>query len=593
MNSKVLILLFIVLLHITTFGKPNPIIYKTRLSFPYEQMGLTKRQAAVHLLNRFTFGIKPGDVDMVLDMGLEYWFEKQLSSAQPESELAANLASYDALKMNEETIINSFLPQFEIRRLLKSEGVFMADSNFDKKEYKAFIDSFLKEKNIRLPAEYQRQLINQKILRAIYSNNQLTEVLTDFWFNHFNVSLSKNQCAMHILSFERDVIRPNVLGKFENLLVATAKSPAMLEYLDNNYSISFNNEISKNELNNRIKRVAAKAQAPFQDSGVINLIKQRKSQGLNENYARELLELHTLGVEGGYKQKDVTEVAKIFSGWSVVPLLKNNDGRNNFEKSKYYNIEKLGFVVDGSFLFRANRHDDSAKTVLNYHFSPNGGYEEGLKLLENLANNPATAHFICKKLAVRFVSDNPPENLIKKMANTFLKSKGNVKEVLTVMVNSIYFWDENSVRKKIKTPFELTISAIRATNATVKQPYQIFNWCNTLGQKFYYYQAPTGFPDRADYWVNTGSLLNRMNFGMAFSANKIPGVKMDSTIINNNYEPESLDAAIIGISNSILPESSTPKNINRVLKLVSGKELNDKLTQIVGLLIGSPEFQKR
>jgi uncharacterized protein (DUF1800 family) len=595
-------------------------------SFPHKKMGLNERQAAAHLLNRFTFGIRPGDIDMVVHMGLEHWFEQQLNQKLPEDELDQNLQNYDVLKMDDETIVNSFLPQFEVRKLLKSQGVMIADSNFDKKEYRAFVDSIMQIKHIRYPAEYQRQLINQKILRAIYSNNQLTEVLTDFWFNHFNVSLSKNQCAIHVLSFERDVIRPNVLGKFDNLLIATAKSPAMLEYLDNNYSISFNNEFSKNELNNRVKKVAMNAKDPFKDSSVIKFIKARKEQGLNENYARELLELHTLGVDGGYQQKDVTEVAKIFTGWSTLPLLRNNNNNNR------KNFERPGFIIDGDFLYRSNRHDDSAKTVLNYHFNPNGGYDEGIQMLEYLANDPATAHFICKKLAVRFVSDNPPEQLIKTMSNAFLKSKGSIKEVLTVMANSTYFWDENAVRKKIKTPFELTISAIRATNATVKQPYQIFNWCNSMGQRFYYYQAPTGFPDRADYWVNTSSLLNRMNFGMALSANKIPGLKMDSTILYVNHEPESLNAAIKGVSSSILPESTNEKNIDRVFTLITENEVHakiekeaiktnknermgednnqgmnqgmnleqmnvkdktNKLTQIVGLLIGSPEFQKR
>ena len=199
MKPVAFILLLVISLQVTSFGKPNPIIYKKKLSFPYEQVGLSKRQAAVHLLNRFTYGAKPGDVDKVLEMGLEHWFEQQLKQAYDESELSTYLEHYDILKMDNQTIVNSFLRPFEIRKLLKNEGVFIADSNFDKKEYKAFVDSFLKVKNLRLPAEYQRQLINQKILRAIYSNNQLNEVLTDFWFNHFNVSLSKNQCAMHIL----------------------------------------------------------------------------------------------------------------------------------------------------------------------------------------------------------------------------------------------------------------------------------------------------------------------------------------------------------------------------------------------------------
>lgn len=615
---------------ITSFRGPFPKIKVGKIVFPYRQMGLTKRQAAVHLLNRFTYGIKPGDIDEVVKMGLEKWFRMQLTQQQADDELNDRIKDYDAFKMDDETISNSFVPNYEIKRIMKSEGILIADSNFEKPAYKSLVDSFMQSKHIRLPAEYQRQLINHKILSAVYSKNQLSEVMTDFWFNHFNVSLSKNQCALHVLSYERDVIKPNILGNFENLLIATAKSPAMLEYLDNNYSVSFNNKLSKFELNKKLAKLNEQQMDPMKDTSVLKMMKQRKDQGLNENYARELLELHTLGVDGGYTQKDVTEVARIFTGWTAVPLFKYSPYRKVFENAKQYNIEKLGFIIDGNFLYRANRHDDSAKTVLSYQFPSNGGYEEGEELLKKLAVNLSTAKFICTKIATKFVADNPPMDLVDNMVETYLKSQGNIQQVLISMVNHPAFWGENVVRKKIKTPFELTISALRATNADVKFPYQLYNWCTNMGQKFYNYQAPTGFPDRASYWVNTSSLLNRMNFGMAFSANKLIGVKMDTTLINNNIEPESMEAAIKSVSELLLPEVNSEKNFNRVLKMVAENELhtkieeksntvpkievamlsnemennksknviaardkNFKLTQIVGLLIGSPEFQNR
>lgn len=640
MKNKVYFLILTFFIATILFANPIPKLNGTKLSFPYTKMGLNKKQATVHLLNRFTYGIKPGDINNVLQLGLENWFKKQLTEIQDDNELNQRLSGYDALTMSNEMIVNSFIPMYEIKKILKLEGINIADSNFEKPTYKAIVDSFMKVKNIRLPGEYQRQLINRKILGAVYSKNQLNEILTDFWFNHFNVSLSKNQCAMHVLTFERDVIKPHILGNFEDLLIATAKSPAMLEFLDNNYSVSFNNNLSKLEYQRRINKTLESNSSPMQDSSIIKMIKQRREQGLNENYARELLELHTLGVDGGYTQSDVTEVARIFSGWSVVPMLRHSEYRKTFDKSRQYNIEKLGFVVDGNFLYRANRHDDSIKNILNYHFPSNGGYDEGVDLLKKLANHPSTAKFICKKIATKFVSDNPSAELIDNMAKTFIKSKGNIKQVLISMVNSDEFWDQNSVKNKVKTPFELTISAIRATNAEVKQPYQISNWCSNMGQKFYNYQAPTGFPDRSDYWVNTSSLLTRMNFGLAFSSSKLPGIKMDAALINNNYEPESINAAIQSLSELLLPEVNSEKNFNRVLKLVSGNELtnrldvhalnqkkintnsnmltldntieytmdsskeknlqkmntsvtNDKLTQIVGLLLGSPEFQKR
>ena len=638
MKHKCYIPIFALFFISTSYAYPTPKVNGTKLSFPFNKVGLNKRQATVHLLNRFTYGIKPGDIDKVMNMGLEKWFEKQLTIKQSEDALNDRIRDYDAFNMDDEGINNSFIPQYEIKRIMKSEGIFIADSNFEKLAYKPTIDSFMKIKNIRLPAEYQRQLINHKILSAVYSNNQLSEIMTDFWFNHFNVSLSKNQCALHILSYERDIIRPNVLGNFEDLLIATAKSPAMLEYLDNNYSVSFNNILSKLELNKKMNKAFEIQKNPMQDTSILKMLKQRKEQGLNENYARELLELHTLGVDGGYTQKDVTEVARIFTGWTAVPLLKYSDYRKTFEKARQYNIEKLGFIIDGNFLYRANRHDDSVKTVLNDKFPSKGGYQEGVYLLQKLAVNPATAKFICKKIATKFVSDNPPPGLVDKMMIAYLKSKGNIQQVLISMVNEPDFWEETAVRKKIKTPFELTISALRVTNAEVKYPYQLYNWCTNMGQKFYNYQAPTGFPDRSSYWVNTSSLLNRMNFGLALSANKLQGIKMDSSLINNNYEPESIDAAIKNLSELILPEVNSEINFNRVLKMVTGNEVNAKievatikqtkmqsyedsnnmdnannnnldfgnkiemisvkdknykLSQIVGVLIGSPAFQKR
>lgn len=630
MKCKYFVVFISFLLTVSAYGHPKPILRDNKLSFPYRKMGLNKKQAAIHLLNRFTYGVKPGDIEQVKDLGLEKWFKLQLSSQLSDEELNNKISDLDAFNMDNETIQNSFVPLFEIRKLMKEEGI-LIDSNFDKPFFKKTIDSFLKSKNLRLPAEYQRQLINHKILSATYSNNQLAEIMTDFWFNHFNVSLSKNQCATHILAYERDVIRPNILGNFENLLIATAKSPAMLEYLDNASSVSFNNTLSKIELNKRIAKASESQTNPLLDSGVLKMLKQRKDQGLNENYARELLELHTLGVNGGYTQKDVTEVARIFTGWSVVPLYKNSAYRKTFDKARKYNIEKLGFIIDGDFLYRANRHDDSSKTVLNYQFPENGGYEEGIQLLKQLAVHPSTAKFICTKIATRFVSDHPSTNLIEKMTDTYLKFDGNIEKVLITMVNDTEFWSDTVMRKKVKTPFEFVISSLRATNAEIKNPYQLYNWCSNMGQRFYNYQAPTGFPDRASFWINTSSLLSRMNFGIAYASNKLVGIKMDSSLVNSNYEPESIEVAIHNFSELILPEVNSDKNFNRILKLTKDTEVvnkieaktntllsvdhsnpsnenietnsnkaittnqdrNNKLSQIIGLLIGSPEFQNR
>jgi len=289
------------------------------------------------------------------------------------------------------------------------------------------------------------------------------------------------------------------------------------------------------------------------------------------------MELHTLGVDGGYTQQDVTTVAKALTGWSIMPMYKDGPGNKLIQAAGPALLAKRGFVVEGDFLFRADKHDESEKVILGKTFPANGGYEEGKKVLEMLANHPSTAKFICTKLATRFVCDTPSVVLVGKMADEFLKTNGNIKAVLITMVNSREFWDTKALREKVKSPFEFAISAIRATNADVQQPFQIYNWCTRMGQRFYYYQAPTGFPDRATYWINTGSLLNRMNFGLAFATEKIPGVKINLAALNDNHEPESAEAALAIYSKILLPERNQDDNIRRLTALVRDSNLEQKI----------------
>jgi uncharacterized protein (DUF1800 family) len=359
----------------------------------------------------------------------------------------------------------------------------------------------------------------------------------------------------------------------------------MLEYLDNSSSVSSNNDLAKRPARIQVqKRIEMQINAKIVDTnnGLANgfiqqALNARKVQGLNENYAREVMELHTLGVDGGYSQKDVTEVARALTGWSVSPLLKDGIGKDIMDKMGAQRMAKNGFITEGDFLYRADKHDDSSKTILGKSFPTNGGYQEGLEVLEMLSGLPNTAKFICKKIAVRFVSDQPSQELLNKMSDSFLKHHGNIKEVLLTMVNSVEFWKEDALREKIKSPFELTISSIRATNADVKMPIQIFNWCSKMGQRFYFYQAPTGFPDRAGYWINTGSLLNRMNFGLAFATGKIPGVTLDLLALNQHHEPESTEAALKIYSAILLPERNQEANIKRLTILINDNKVGDKI----------------
>lgn len=571
-----------------------------KISMPWKKMGLTEQQAAAHLLSRFTFGATPGQVQQVVDMGLDKWLQQQLEGKLPDDEVAKRLpaSNYEALTMNNEEIVNTYLNAGQIIRVAAKNNLLDKDSvkNLDKPEYRAQLKKIMDEKGFKAPPELQRQLINQKIVRAAYGQNQLHEVLTDFWFNHFNVSLTKGQCQQFVLTYERDAIRPNVLGNFETLLEATAKHPAMLEYLDNASSVSMDNEMARQQeksaaaraLKQRLQQAAMDTSKPGAKILAQTLV-ARKTQGLNENYAREIMELHTMGVDGGYTQQDVTTVARALTGWSIMPMYKDGPGIKLLEAAGPAFLKRKGFVVEGDFLFRADKHDESPKTILGRNFPANGGYEEGKQVLEMLAMHPSTAKFISTKLATRFVCDTPSAELISKMSETFLNSNGNIKAVLITMVNSKEFWDTNALREKVKSPFEYAISAIRATNADVQQPFQIYNWCTRMGQKFYYYQAPTGFPDRAGYWINTGSLLNRMNFGLAFATEKIPGVKLNLAALNDNHEPESAEAALAVYSKILLPERNQDDNIRRLTAMVRDANLEQKINDAAGKTVSATQ----
>ena len=621
-------------------GYPN-----ASLKFPYKQAGLTPEQAAAHLLSRFTYGATPGEVEEVSKIGPEKWFAQQLDAQLPDDSLNQLLNKYDALKLSNTEVVAQYPKGAQILRMAIRDGVVNKDSvKTDRKAYRDQLQNYMQQNGLKPEQELLRQFINQKILRAAYSNNQLQEVMTSFWFNHFNVSIVKNDCSQYIPAYERDVIRPNALGKFNDLLLATAKSPAMLYYLDN-FSSSGNKD--NMEQSNRPIRRRLMQQMQGADTGrfanMPKLNKAKKAQGLNENYAREVMELHTLGVDGGYSQQDVTQAAKVLTGWSVYPM--GNYGQAGQKLLNRIGDEKLqsrGFVHEGDFMFNPNKHDNGEKTVLGHHFAAGGGYEEGVQLLNMLAHQQATAKFISKKIAVRFVSDNPPQSLIDKMARTFMNKDGDIKQVLTTMVDAPEFWSAAAVREKTKSPFELAIGSVRSLHADITQPYQLFNWINKMGEKMYYYQAPTGFPDKGQYWINTGALLNRMNFGLALASGRIPGVKVDLAALNNHHEPESAQAALITYSKIIMPGRKLDETIKRLTPMLNDPKLMEKvgeasaktpvatsvqmatsdemmdqqtglkgkrknnfmamqstsgnnsmLAQVVGVIIGSPEYQRR
>jgi uncharacterized protein (DUF1800 family) len=531
------------------------------LQMPYKKEGLTEREAAEHLLGRLSFGARPGAVEKVLAIGLEKWVQQQLEQAAPDTELEKKLSGYDALSLDNETIVNTYLNAGQVVRMMQRNGTLSKDSmaKLEKADYRKDLLKLMQEKGLKPPQELNRQLVAQKLIRAVYSENQLQEVMTDFWFNHFNVSVTKGQSQPYVLTYERDAIRPHTLGKFESLLKATAQHPAMLHYLDNASSRSDNNV-----MNQRVKKMV-----PANS-------KLKRAAGLNENYAREVMELHTLGVDGGYVQADVTEVARALTGWTVRPMMKDGYGER-LAKMQQSKLGKKMATTEGDFLFLAVRHDQQEKTVLGKKYPSNGGLNEGLEVLHQLATHPSTAKFICKKIATRFVCDTPSASLVSTMSDVFTKTGGDIKQTMIAMLNSREFWKKEVLRSKIKSPFELVVSAIRATNADLRNANQLNDWCTRMGQKLYGYAAPTGFPDKASFWVNTGSLLNRMNFGLAIAAQRIPGVGMNLLALNNNHEPESVDDALQTYSAILLSGRNQKENISRLTSLVRDEALQDRL----------------
>ncbi len=420
------------------------------------------------------------------------------------------------------------------------------------------------------------ELVQGKLLRATYSERQLQEVMTDFWFNHFNVFIGKDADRFLVTSYERDVIRPHALGKFEDLLTATAQSPAMLYYLDNWLSVGPNSDIA-NGIGKRGNRSQARKRA--RQNGPVTQSKGKRN-GLNENYGRELMELHTLGVNGGYTQKDVTEVARVLTGWTIK---QPKDG--------------------AAFKFDERMHEPGEKVVLGHHIKANG-QKEGFEVLHILAHHPATAKFVCTKLAMRFVSDNPPPQLVDRMTQTFLKKEGDIREVLRTMLRSPEFWSTDTYRAKVKTPLEFVVSSLRASGADVTDAMNLARQLQNLGMPLYGMQPPTGYSMKADAWVNSSALLGRMNFALTLTAGKLKGVTVNpehafSTAVSPTDPMQTLAVLETSLLNGDVSKQTHDTIAARLEDpAIAQRKLDDpahppNVGAIAGLILGSPEFQKR
>ncbi len=541
-------------------------------------------RTVVHVLNRLGFGAAPGDVERVRSVGLSAYIDQQLQPARvDDSGMTARLAAFETLaKSTEEMAQQYYLPAQMARRELQRQQAAQDPAGNDP-AMTAKTDAARREmmtpeqaEAVRVERQALTELMQAKILRAAYSDRQLEEVMVDFWFNHFNVFSGKGQVRVYLNEYERDAIRPHVLGTFRELLQATAESPAMLFYLDNWQSSAppgaqtaaprQNNGRPNPRNPNRMPGQPGAVGRPGQPNRPRTLAdlppgSQNRRGGLNENYARELMELHTLGVEGGYTQKDVQEVARAFTGWTIANPRQG-----------------------GAFRFEPRMHDDGEKVVLGHKIKSGGGKKDGDRVLDLLANHPSTAQFIATKLARRFVADDPPKALVDRAARTFRDTGGNIREVVRTIVTSPEFFAPTAYRAKVKTPFEFVVSAVRATGVETDNAQPLVMAVRNLGMPLYGCQPPTGYSDKAEAWVNSGALLNRMNFAVSLTTpRQSRGAGVRPTLDRSGAGPSVTSDALVA---SALAGELSETTAATVAKATTP-------AQALALVLGSPEFQRR
>jgi uncharacterized protein (DUF1800 family) len=524
------------------------------LSAGAERPPLTSREKALHALNRLAFGPRPGDVDRVLDMGVSAWIEGQLSPERIEDdEVEAELRGLPTLSMTSADLFDRYeRPIREARRAGKDAGE-------SPQAQAAKMREAIPPEN--RPRRIVEELSAARVVRAADSRRQLNEVLVDFWMNHFNVYAAKGLDRIFLTSFERDTVRPLLWGKFEDLLAATAKSPAMLFYLDNARSVA--EEANRPE--RRPLRAAFAMERP---------VNTNAPRGLNENYARELMELHTLGVDGGYTQKDVTELARILTGWSIEPQR-------------------------GAFVFRAAMHDVRPKTFLGRSFPAGGGMEEGEAAIRMLARDPRTARRIALLLCQRLVADDPPARLVDRVAARFLATGGELRETVRAIVTSPEFFDPAYYRAKIKSPFEYVVSAVRASGARTDGRLPVLRAIGQMGEPLYLCQPPTGYSDASSAWISTGGFVYRLNFALALASNRVPGVDVDVAGLLPPWQACDEKGSVEPLARTLTGDDLSPETRRTIEKRLverapsGAASTGSDLPLVAGLILGSPEFQRQ
>ncbi len=539
------------------------------------------RARAYHLLNRITFGPKPGDVDLVLETGIDQFIARQLDPfSLPDTVLNETLKDTRILNTSTEALAGLFRERRQARIARQRAGGDTALSPETRRMAPTDSGNVLG----RLLAEYPKTALT----RAVQSERQLYEVMVDFWTNHFNVYSAKGPVRYLLPEYIEETIRPHAFGRFEDLLIATAQSPAMLVYLDNVQSVAVGSEPPQlanmerrlrraRQVGNTRARQGNRARRNMPQSNTDNIrraeeqmarVRERLPTGPNENYARELLELHTLGVDGGYTQQDVVEVARIFTGWSM-------GGRTRQEPS--------------NFMFNAWAHDTEKKTVMGHDFPARGGMTEGIELLQILATHPSTIRHVSSKLCMRFVLDMPPDGCIDAAVQAWKASDGNIPVVVGAIIGSPDFWA--SAGQKTKTPLEFVVSAVRALDGVPDTTLALPQVVRRLGQPLYGAEAPTGYPETQEDWVNAGALLGRFNIALGFATGRIPGVQLnlDQLIPMEANLEDMVDAA----NQNILQGMASEHTLNVWRDQARKRPVSERRVFIIGLAIGSPEFQRQ
>ncbi len=492
---------------------------------------------ALTVLNRLSFGPRPGDYERVQAMGIDAYIEEQL---HPESiddrALEQRVASlYPTLAMSSGELIRNYpqRPQKIINKASKADRLDLLLSGLG-----------LNADMTMNPAEVVNLLQEATMMRALYGQRQLQEVLVDFWSDHFNIYAYKNDDRWLKTADDRDVIRKFAFGKFKDLLQASASSPAMIEYLDNRSNVKGN---------------------------------------ANENYAREIMELHTLGVDGGYTQKDVQELARAFTGWTI----RGPKRAGNFGGIDYSDA--------GTFVFDPSKHDTGSKQILGIALPGNGGVNEALKIIDVLAHHPSTAQFIATKLLRRFVADEPPAALVQRVAQTFTQSDGDLRAVMSTILHSDEF--KNSFAQKIKRPFDLTVSTLRAVDMQVDDTRTLVMALRLMGQGLYQHLTPEGYPDYGSAWINTTGLLGRWNFALLVAANRLPRGKMDLKAAMNGATlrttGDAVDYWVDYLLHRTIPDADRQKLIHAAGASADAVFDFNLLPQLVALILASPHFQYR